>query len=53
MIFENKKDEIRYYCQTSIRMLNEIMKMIEKEKLQDEQFVLDWLDKINEISVRF
>lgn len=47
------KNKIQHCCETSVRMLNEIMKMIEKEKLQDEQFVLDWLDKINEISIRF
>ena len=33
-------------------MLNELWRMIEKEEMYNEQFVLDWLDKINEISVR-
>ena len=33
-------------------LLEEIWKMIEKAEMQNEQFVLDWLDSINEISVR-
>lgn len=53
MVYTSEKNKIWRYCQASVHVLNEIMKMIEKEKLQDEQFVLDWLDKINEISVRF
>ena len=34
-------------------MLNELMEQIEEAKLQNEQFVLDWLDKINELSVKY
>lgn len=33
-------------------LLEQIDKQIDKLKLKDEQFVLDWYDKINEISVR-
>lgn len=50
--FPNKKNELYHLCNASIHMLNELWRMIEKEEMYNEQFVLDWLDKINEISVR-
>lgn len=53
MIYPNEKNRLYNMCQLSIKMLNELMKQIEKEGLQNEQFVLDWLDKINEISVKY
>lgn len=53
MIYPNEKNRLWNMCQLSIAMLNELMKQIEKEGLQNEQFVLDWLDKINEISVKY
>ena len=52
MIYANEKNRIYNMCSASIHVLEEIWKMIEKEKLQQEQFVLDWLDKLNEISIR-
>lgn len=36
----------------SIKLLNEIWEMIMKYKLQNSQETLDWLDSINEISIR-
>jgi hypothetical protein len=39
-------------CQASIHVLNELWKMIEEAGLKDEQFVLDWLDTVNAISIR-
>lgn len=39
-------------CQLSINMLEEIWKKVVEENMQNEQFVLDWLDTINSISVR-
>ena len=53
MIYANEKNRLWNMCQLSIGMLEELMKQIEQAKLQNEQFVLDWLDKINEISVRY
>lgn len=52
MIYPNEKNKLYAMCQASIHVLEELWKMIEKAKMKDEQFVLDWLDKINEISVR-
>ena len=52
MIYPNEKNKLYTMCQASVHVLNELWKMIEKAGMKDEQFVLDWLDKINEISVR-
>ena len=52
MIYLNEKNKLYNMCQASVYMLNELWKMIEKAEMQNEQFVLDWLDKINEISIR-
>ena len=51
--FPNEKNRLWSMCQVSIEMLEELMRQIEQHKLQDEQFVLDWLDKMNEISVKY
>lgn len=53
MMYANEKNRLWHMCQLSVSMLEELMRQIEKEGLQNEQFVLDWLDKINEISVRY
>lgn len=53
MIYENDKNRLRHVCQTSIKMIDELLRQIEKYDLQNEQFVLDWLDELNERSVRW
>lgn len=53
MIYANEKNRLWNMCQLSIGMLEELMKQIEKAELQNEQFVLDWLDKMNELSVKY
>ena len=53
MTYVNEKNRLWNMCQLSIGMLEELMRQIEEAKLQNEQFVLDWLDKINEISVKY
>lgn len=53
MIYTNDKNRLWHMCQVSISMLEELMRQIEKHDLQNEQFVLDWLDKINELSVKW
>ena len=53
MIYANEKNRLWNMCQLSIGMLEELMSQIEKAKLQNEQFVLDWLDKMNELSVKY
>ena len=52
MIYPNEKNKLYSMCKASVHMLNELWRMIEKTEMQNEQFVLDWLDEINEISVR-
>lgn len=53
MTYVNEKHRLWSVCQTSIKMLEELMKQLENEGLQNEQFVLDWLDKLNELSVKW
>ena len=52
MTYPNEKNKLYNMCQASIHVLEEVWKMIEKTDMKNEQFVLDWLDKINEISIR-
>lgn len=52
MIYVNEKNKLYNMCQASIHVLEELWRMIEKANMKDEQFVLDWLDKVNEISIR-
>lgn len=47
-----KKIWIASKMKQSIKMLNELWNMITEFDLQDSQEVLNWLDSINEISVR-
>ena len=53
MIYTNDKNRLWHMCQVSVSMLEELMRQIEKHDLQNEQCVLDWLDKINELSVKW
>lgn len=53
MLYDNEKNRLWYMCQVSIRMLNELMRQIEENDLKNEQFVLDWLDELNELSVKW
>lgn len=50
--YDNEKNRLYNMCQMSVQMLNELWNQIEKAEMTNEQFCLDWLDKINEISVR-
>ncbi len=52
MIYPNEKNRLYSMCRASIHVLEEIWTMIEKAEMQNEQFVLDWLDSINDISIR-
>lgn len=52
MIYPNEKNRLYNMCRASIHVLEEIWTMIEKAGMQNEQFVLDWLDSINAISIR-
>lgn len=43
---------IKELLEANIEELNKLYKFLELANLLNEQYVLDWLDKINEISVR-
>lgn len=52
MTYPNEKNELYTLCRVSIMALEQTWRLIQKAEMQNEQFVLDWLDKINEISIR-
>jgi hypothetical protein len=43
---------IKELLEANIEELNKLYKFLELANLLNEQYVLDWLDKLNEISVR-
>lgn len=43
---------VRELLEANIEELNKLYKFLELANLLNEQYVLDWLDKLNEISVR-
>lgn len=51
----NREVQIKYakvMVDASIEAIESIYKELKDSNLLNEQFVLDWLDKLNEISVR-
>ena len=50
--YDNEKNRLYNMCKMSIQMLDELWNQIEKANMTNEQFCLDWLDSINEISIR-
>lgn len=50
--YDNEKNRLYNMCKMSIIMLESIWKDINENNLQDSQMCLDWLDSINEISIR-
>lgn len=49
---DSEKHKLFNMCKMSIFMLEDLWTQITKAEMQNEQFVLDWLDSINEISIR-
>ena len=45
--------EVYNLCDNSVQLLEIILKMVEENNLQNDQKILDWLDKINSISVKW
>lgn len=43
---------IKELLEANIKELDKLYKFLELANLLNEQYVLDWLDKLNEISVR-
>ena len=53
MIYPNEKNRLYNMCGASIHLLEEIWKMIEKAEMQNEQFVEDWVNNIDNIIERY
>ena len=51
MIYTNKKNQLYNYCQAIIHATSEIIRIAEQNKLTDEQFFIDFEDKLNELSL--
>lgn len=50
---ENEKiSELESKCNLSILFLEAIWEDLKESNLTNKQFCLDWLDKLNEISIR-
>lgn len=49
MIYANEKNRLWNLCQVSIRMIKELAKQIKNEKLVNENFVQEWIDKLYNI----
>lgn len=52
MIGRIMKELIENVLKSNIESTNNLYKLLERMNLLNEQYVLDWLDKLNEISVR-
>ena len=50
--YDNEQNRLYNMCKMSILMLEDIWKAIVTNNLQDSQMCLNWLDKLNEISIR-
>nr|DAK03766.1 MAG TPA: hypothetical protein [Bacteriophage sp.] len=51
-MYMNMENVIKELLEANIEELNKLYKFLELANLLNEQYVLDWLDKLNEISVR-
>ena len=52
MIYTNKKNQLYNYCQAIIHATSEIIRIAEQNKLTDEQFFINFEDKLNELSIK-
>lgn len=48
----NVENPIKELLEANIEELDKLYKFLELVNLLNEQYVLDWLDRLNEISVR-
>lgn len=46
------ENTIKELLEANIKELDTLYRFLVQSNLQNEQYVLDWLDKINEISIR-
>jgi len=52
MLNNDEKDKFEQVLNGELTYLNGLWDLIKRNNLENEQFVLDWLDKLNEISVK-
>lgn len=50
--FDNEKNRLYNYCQTFILMLQNLIKQCEDANMTDEQFYIDFENKLNELSIK-
>lgn len=50
--FDSKHQELYMKGQMLLKMVELYIKSIEKEKMTDKQFFIDWEDALNELSVK-
>lgn len=53
MVYANTKNKLYKMCEVTTKLLEELIQQIEDNHMQNEQFVLNFLDRINELSVKF
>lgn len=46
------ENTIKELLEANIKELDTLYRFLVQSNLQNEQYVLDWLDKLNEISIR-
>lgn len=46
-----KKEIAEYALNEALKGIEQLVKEIKKDKLENEQFYLDFLDKLNELSI--
>lgn len=51
--FDNKHNRLYNAGQTILKVIENFIKQVEDAEMTDEQFFLDWMDKINEYSVKY
>lgn len=50
--YDSEQNRLYNMCNLSILMLENIWEDVVTANLKDSQFILNWLDKLNEISIR-
>lgn len=51
--FDNEHNRLYNAGQTILKVIENFIKQVEDAEMTDEQFFLDWSDKINEYSVKY
>ena len=51
--FDNEKNRLYNMGKTLLSAIDAFIKTVENDNMTNEQFFLDWLDKVNEYSVKY